>query len=166
MIDGVAPPGILPLEAAKDGERALQRSLALCREEAACATAFPALQNHFDELMTRYAVPQSINIANPSTGESKPMLVSASSLQGALFSMLYSRETARLVPLTIERAWLGDLSALAALGNAADSINALMHFSVICSEDIPLLDSAEVAAAAGTFMYDGLVQPRVEGCKV
>lgn len=166
VIDGVAPPGILPLEAAHDAERALQRTLALCREEVACNREFPQLQDHYDELMTRYVTPQPITLVNRSTGESKPMLLSTGALQAALFSMLYSRESARLIPLTIERAHAGDFSIFGALNNAEGQVNTLMHFSVICSEDIPLIDTDELQAAGGSFVYDSLVQPRIEGCKV
>ena len=166
VIDGVAPPGILPLAAANDGGLALQRVLSLCGEEAGCSAAFPDLRSHFDELMNRYATPQSITFTNASTGVSAPMLLSAGMLQGALFNLLYSRETARLIPLTIERAYARDFAVFGALQAAADQVNTLMHFSVICSEDIPLLDAGAVEAARGSFVYDTLVVPRIEGCKI
>lgn len=165
VLDGVAPPGVLPLEAALDGGRALQRTLALCAEETACRDAFPQLESHYRELQDRYAEPAALAIRDLNSGVTRTVNFSADTIQGALFSMLYSREAARLIPLTIERLYEGDLSVLGSLGGAADGgINVLMHYSVICSEDVPRM--APVPDPAEVFVYRMLVEPRTEGCKV
>ena len=164
VLDGVAPAGILPLEAARDGERALLHVLDMCREEAGCNAQFPALKAHYEELLLRHAVPQAIMIRDGS-GNDKPQNFSASTLQSLLFSLLYSRETARLVPWMIERIYAGDFGALGGVGNASDSINLPMHMSVICSEDVPLIAAADLQQAQGSFMYEALVLPPIEGCK-
>lgn len=164
VIDGVAPAGILPLEAARDGERALLHVQDLCSAEAACKTQFPQLRAHYDELLLRHAVEQIITVHDSVSGADKPLAFSAAKLQSMLFGLLYSRETARLVPWMIERLYAGDFSVLAGLGNQAESVNLPMHMSVICSEDVPLIDAAELEQARGSFLYEGLVRPRIEGC--
>lgn len=169
VIDGVAPPGVLPLEAARDGGQALQNVFMLCAAQMECAAAFPDLQSHYDELIARYATPVSVNLPDPKTGIIKPLELQAAMIQGGLFTLLYSRETTRLIPLFIEQLHQGNLQMLTALTAPEAGVNIGMHYSVICSEDIPLLASDELAAAAedgDLFVYDMLVLPRIEGCKV
>ncbi|MES2624751.1 MAG: alpha/beta hydrolase [Pseudomonadota bacterium] len=169
VIDGVAPPGVLPLEAARDGSRALQNVFSLCAEETACSAVFPALRTHYDELMMRYAAPVEINLLDQQTGREEAIELHASLIQGSLFALLYSRETTRLIPLFIEQLYQGNFQMLTAISGAETGVNIGMHYSVVCSEDIPLLDAEELAAAADdsdVLVYDMLVMPRVEGCKV
>lgn len=166
VLDGVAPAGILPLEATRDGERALLHVLDLCREESACNTAFPQLRQHYDELLLRHTTPVVITLRDGRSNDDRQLSFSTAALQATLFSMLYSRETARLVPLAIERLHAGDFSMLTGIAGTEAGINLPMHMSVICSEDVPLISAAELAQAAGGFLYDALVVPRIEGCKL
>lgn len=169
VIDGVAPPGILPLEAARDSATALQNVFALCAADRACANTFPQLQAHYDELVTRYAAPVNVNIFDQTSGEAKSFELQTSVLQSSLFTLLYSRETTRLIPLFIEQLYRGNFQMLTGITGGEAGVNIGMHYSVVCSEDIPLLDADELAAAAqdrGVLVYDRLVLPRVEGCQV
>lgn len=169
VIDGVAPPGVLPLEAARDGAKALQQVFMLCAAEASCAAAFPELQAHYEELVARYAAPVPISVIDAQSGAAKALELQASLIQGSLFTLLYSRETTRLIPLFIEQLYHGNFQMLEAVARAEAGVNIGMHYSVICSEDLPLIAQDELAAAAGdedVFVYDLLVLPRIEGCKV
>jgi pimeloyl-ACP methyl ester carboxylesterase len=169
VIDGVAPPGVLPLEAARDAGRALQNVFMLCATETGCAAAFPNLEAHYDELVNRYATPAQISLPDPKTGATRPLELQTSVIQGSLFTLLYSRETTRLIPFFIEQLHQGNFQMLAAITGMDTGVNIGMHYSVICSEDLPLLAQDELAAAAddaSVFVYDMLVLPRVEGCKV
>jgi pimeloyl-ACP methyl ester carboxylesterase len=167
VIDGVAPPGILPLEAARDGKRALDTVFAACREEAACNRAFPDLAAHYAELHARYLEPVHVDLRDPNNGEVKDVELRGDYIEALLFQMLYSREAARLIPLFIEQLHAGNLQPLTWVNNTSEGINVPMHFSVICSEDVPLIPPEELAAAAtdsSVFVYDLLVAPRVETC--
>lgn len=167
VIDGVAPPGVLPLEAARDGKRALQQVLDLCREESACAAAFPQLRAHYEELRVRYAEPVHVDLRDPNDGTVIDIELHTDYIDGMLFQMLYSREATRLIPLFIEQLYAGNLQPLTWVNNTSAGINVAMHYSVICSEDVPLLSDAELAAAAtndDVLVYDLLVLPRIEGC--
>jgi pimeloyl-ACP methyl ester carboxylesterase len=169
VIDGVAPPGVLPLEAARDGKRALQRVFDLCREESSCATAFPQLRAHYEELRARYAEPVHVDLRDPNDGTVANIELRAEYIEGLLFQMLYSREASRLIPLFIEQLYAGNLQPLTWVNNTSAGVNVAMHYSVICSEDVPLVSEAELAAAASdpdVLVYDFLVLPRVEGCAV
>lgn len=169
VIDGVAPPGILPLEAARDGKRALDRVLALCREESRCASAFPQLLEHYGELRDRYSEAVEIDLRDPNDGTVTSIELRTEYIEALLFQMLYSREATRLIPLFIEQLHAGNLQPLTWVNNTSSGINVPMHYSVICSEDVPLIPDAELAAAANdadVFVYDLLVLPRVEGCNI
>ena len=168
-IDGVAPPGILPLEAARDGKRALQRVLELCREEARCDAAFPQLAEHYAELRTRYDEPVHVELRDPNDGGVHDVELRTEYLEGMLFQMLYSREATRLIPLFIEQLHAGNLQPLTWVNNTSSGINIAMHYSVICAEDVPRIPPEDLAAAAtddSVFVYDLLVLPRVEGCAI
>jgi pimeloyl-ACP methyl ester carboxylesterase len=167
VIDGVAPPGILPLEAARDGKRALDTVLGLCGEEARCATAFPDLAAHYMELRERYREPVHVDLRDPNNGTLKDVELRSELIEAMLFQMLYSREASRLIPLFIEQLYAGNLQPLTWVNNTSAGINVAMHYSVICSEDVPLIPAEELAAASlddSVFVYDLLVLPRVETC--
>ncbi len=169
VIDGVAPPGVLPLEAARDSAVALQNVLALCAAETACANAFPELQVHYDELVAKYVEPINIRVLDQKTGQKKATELQAAEIQSSLFTLLYSRETTRLIPLFIEQLYQENFQMLTAISDVETGVNVGMYYSVLCSEDIPLFDENELAAAAGESglpFYDRLVLPRVEACKV
>ncbi len=169
VIDGVAPPGILPLQAARDGGRALSTVMALCAAELECAAVFPLLETHYAELMQRYVVPVDISVRDQTTGLMKNIELSSAVIQSNLFMMLYSRELTRLLPLFIEQLYQGNFQGLNAMTSNESAGNIGMHYSVICSEDLPLIAAADLAAAQADdsiFVYDLLVASRVEGCKV
>lgn len=169
VIDGVAPPGVLPLEAARDGKRALDHVLDLCRAETQCAAAFPQLHAHYADLRARYAEPVRVELRDPNDGTVTGIDLRAAYIEAMLFQMLYSREATRLVPLFIEQLHAGNLQPLTWINNTSLGVNVAMHYSVICSEDIPLLSPAALAAASAdddVLVYDFLVLPRIEGCEV
>jgi pimeloyl-ACP methyl ester carboxylesterase len=169
VIDGVAPPGILPLEAARDGARALSQVLELCGAEPVCAAAFPDLRAHFAELRARYRSPVTISVRAAADGSQSDRELRTATIESALFLMLYSRETARLIPLFIEELYKGNFQVLGWLDQSNAALNIGMHYSVICSEDLPLVSEqqlAEAASAEDAFVYELLVLPRVEGCKL
>ena len=163
-IDGVAPPGILPLEAAIDAERALDQVLALCNEQADCANAIPQLRVHYNELIERFSLEQTVSFTDMQTGVVREVPLSADGIQSMLFLLLYSRETARLIPLIVEALYSGNYQILAGLDGASGELNIGMHYSVICSEDLPLLNEDHLND--NLFAGDMLVRARIEGCDI
>lgn len=169
VIDGVAPAGILPLEAARDGRRALENIFALCAAEAACAAAFPALRDHYAALAMRFAQPLPVTLRNQRDGSTDSLELDLATIEALLFQMLYSREASRLIPLFIEELHADNFQVLTWLDKGSAALNVGMHYSVICSEDLPLIAAEDLDAAANTeeaFLYEMLVAPRIEGCKV
>lgn len=168
VLDGVAPPGILPLEAARDGFRALEQVFVLCSAEPACAEAFPQLQPHYQELLARHATPQPLYVRDPDDGSQREVMLGRARIESALFQMLYSREATRLIPMFIEELYRGNGQVLTWSEGAAVELNVAMHYAVICSEDLPLIPAQQLDAAAtdpDLLVYGLLVQPRVAGCR-
>jgi pimeloyl-ACP methyl ester carboxylesterase len=119
--------------------------------------------------MNRYQNPERVSVRDALNGNMDELEVSAASIQSNLFLMLYSREATRLIPLFIEQLYQENYQVITGLTGGDAGINIGMHYSVICSEDLPLIADADLTAAradAEVLVYDMLVLPRIEGCKV
>ena len=153
VIDGVAPPDmVLPASFAVDGRAAFDAMLVACEAEPACAAAHPALRADWAALLQR--LPQTARVADPLTGQPQSLVLTRDVLLGAVRGPLYSPALASALPVAISAAARGDFAALMGLGGALGSqrggaVALGMHFSVVCAEDMPLLErGAGVATAA------------------
>ena len=168
VLDGAAPLALrLPLHLAEDGSAALQRVFDLCAGQPGCARAFPDLEDHFRALLRRLETPEALSWRDPATGASQELALSRELLAPLLRLALYSRETIRLLPLMIERAWAGDYRLLMTLGGQSESINQGMFLSVICSEDRPRISQADIDAelAQERLLSSALLlRPMLEAC--
>jgi pimeloyl-ACP methyl ester carboxylesterase len=173
ILDGVAPMSLyLPLTMPRDAERAMNLLLSHCAADAACARAYPDLGARFRAFLAGLEkAPMVARVAHPRTGKVEEVTVDRDAFVGTLRSLLYLPEATSLVPLILDRAMSGDLSAFvtAAVGLAGgiDTSMALgMFFSVICAEDAPFFDDAALEReAAGTFVGAGPGRAMVRACK-
>jgi pimeloyl-ACP methyl ester carboxylesterase len=71
VINGIAPIAFTnPLYHFSEAQKALDRTLAECAEDAACSSAFPDLRNKFNELIVRLErEPATVEITDPDWGE-------------------------------------------------------------------------------------------------
>ncbi len=151
ILDAVAPVSLkLPLHQGEDGQRALELLFSACEGDPVCAERFPRLREHYGALIQRLRrAPARVRLSHPRTGEPEDLTVHAQNVAGALHGALYAGEIASLIPLAIERAFLGDFQQLAAMSvsasGAGDSISVGMHLSVICAEDFAQISVAERA---------------------
>ncbi len=155
VLDGVAPPSIrLPLYFARDGEAALQSAFKDCAEDTGCREVFPDLAADYDALLARFARGDvKATVVHPRTGRTREVSLSRDTVQGTLRAMLYSPETASLIPLTLREALRGSFGPLVTQGYAMSDRNerevALgLFLSVVCSEDMPRITSEDLAAQA------------------
>ncbi len=170
ILDGVVPPGLaLGPDIALDAQAALERILARCARDAACAKRFGDPRAHYEALRARLrAQPIDLRLPDPSTGEPRPLRFGAEQLGAVLRLQSYSATTASLLPLALhEAAMRANFTPLASLftlslRDVADSIAAGMHHSVVCTEDLPFVDADEVdrkrlaATYLGTTQLDAL----------
>lgn len=155
VLNGVAPvavPGYV--QHAFLLQRALDRLLEECRTDAACAAAYPSLDDDLATLLARFddgPVPVEVE------GGTVPF--HRGDLSYALRGLLYGQGAA--LPMIINDAATGDLSRLARYYiERTDWLPSTggYHFSVLCPEDIaPLTDDDVDRATRGTFMGDHLI---------
>ncbi len=171
VLDGVAPPDLrLPLFAARDAQRALDRMFAACETDEACRSRHPRLGERVAALFARLeAAPPRVSLAHPRTGAVEPVTMTAQVLASIVASALYSPLTTSMLPELLTRAERDDFQGLVALAmvgdSAAENMSVGMHFSVICAEDVPRITEAEFdAVTTNTLFGRHLMRQTVEAC--
>jgi len=172
-LDGVAPAGMkLPLSFVGDGEAAFEKLLTGCEGETACRRAYPQLRAQVKALRERLgAQPARAEIADPLTGEGIDVKVTQNVLLSGLFRPLYSPELSSLLPFAIDRAAVGNFTALLApnlefSGELAENLAVGMHLAVVCSEDVPQIGAADLAKATRAFFGRALVDDFLRACAI
>ncbi len=155
ILDGVAPMGLyLPLNAPRDGQQALEKLLAHCEKDAACAKAYPDLRPRTEALLARLAAePARVRVPHPRTGVPEELVLTRRAFLSELFGLLYSPEVASLVPLMLDRSARGDWAPFVALsvGLSEGQRRTMSHglyYAVVCAEDAPFFDAAAVEREA------------------
>lgn len=169
VLDGVAPPDMrLPLYAARDGQRALDRLLADCGRDAACAREFPALERAIATLWDRLESRPNVSLTHPRTGLPIEVTVTRRLASGVVFSSLYLPEVSALLPRLLTDASEGRFQGLLALAYSRDVQKGMMsdgmRLSVICAEDRPRVTAEDVAREGqgrfiGTMLFEAMTKP-------
>jgi pimeloyl-ACP methyl ester carboxylesterase len=147
VLDGVAPPDMmLPQASATDAQAAFDALLQACDRDATCRSRHPRLAEQWRALLA--SLPRDLQVVHPHTGRSEPLTLQREMLLSMLRSALYAPITTSALPAAMDAAAHGRLEPLAALGSAlgarrgADALALGQHFSVVCSEDMPLQAAA------------------------
>jgi len=147
VIDGVAPPDmVLPASFSTDNQAALDALFTACEQAPACRARHPALRAQWQQLLA--APPREATVTHPLTGASERLQVSRELLLAMVRLPLYVPALASALPQALADAAQGRLDTLAALASGlqgrrgAMSLAEGMHFSVLCSEDLPRLQAA------------------------
>jgi pimeloyl-ACP methyl ester carboxylesterase len=171
VLDGVAPMDMkLPVYAARDAQRALNKLFDDCSSDDSCRAAYPRLAERAKQLFARLdARPPRVKVAHPRTGVAEEIEVTSKVVAGIIFSALYSPLTASLLPSLIERAEHDDFQGLLALAfageSASDGMSLGMQLSVLCSEDSPRYTVDDITReAAGTLFGTRLLTGQVAAC--
>lgn len=172
VLDGVAPADMrLPLHAARDAQRALDRLVADCAADVACHTAFPRLAADVASLFARLeAEPPVVTGVHPRTGAPLRAPLSRRDAALVIFRALYVPELASLLPRVLTEAAAGRYEGLLALGfsspPAGDERDLAfgMHLSVVCAEDLPRISAAERVTAGGGFLGTAMFDAQYAAC--
>lgn len=169
ILDGVVPPQLaLGPAIALNAERALNRILARCVREPACHAQFGDPQNSYRSLRDSLNKhPATVSLADPTSGQITKLEFTPFHLGTVLRLASYTPEQAALLPLALHSAESGDFTSLASqfllvMRSYGDVIAYGMHNSVVCSEDTPFYDTAQIDRAEiartflGTSQLDGL----------
>jgi pimeloyl-ACP methyl ester carboxylesterase len=149
ILDGVAAPDQIIPAGGRDGRTALEALFRQCETEPTCKSAYPQLRTEFDALSARVNGGKVVvNIADPRTSLPVSLPMTSARFFGTVHSILYSPADSRRLPYLIHNAWQGRWEPFMARRNvAADfasegSAAMLLHFAVICAEDMPRLTPA------------------------
>ena len=154
VLDGVAPPDMaLPEASAPDAQAAFDALLQSCAQDTACRSRHPKLQQTWQTLLA--SLPRTVSVAHPLTGRDETLLLTRDMLLGMVRTALYAPITAAALPAVLDAAAQGRFGPLLGLASAlapARRQAALaqgMHFSVVCSEDLPGVATQALAADFG-----------------
>ena len=168
VLDGVAPMSLyLPLDMARDADRALKLLFADCRAQKSCDKAWPNLQPRFEALLEKLErTPAQVTLPDPRTGAPTPLTVDRETFVRSLRGQLYDPTASTLIPLTIDAATKGDFRPFAAEASSTDlKLATGMLLSVVCTEDLPFTpEPALEAASKGTFGGMAVAQMFLDGC--
>ncbi len=171
ILDGVAPPDMrLPLYAARDSQRALDRLFADCAGDAACARSFPDLPGTVARLWAQLAARPRMAYIHPRSGEQRDIALSPRLVAIVVFQSLYSPDVAALLPRLLTDAADGRPQGLLALAFNRDmpkgAMSDGMFLSVVCAEDLPRIAPAEIVGeAAGRFMATTMFDTQMKPCE-
>ena len=171
VLDGVSPTDMrIPLFAARDAQRALDKLLQACEADPTCNAAYPALGDRIRTLLRRLeADPPRVSVVHPRTGVAEDVVVEARVVASILFGALYSPVTASIVPVLVDHAERNRFESLFALGLAgsasAENMSVGMQLSVLCSEDAARFADADVdRETAGSVFGSHLLRGQRQAC--
>ena len=146
VLDAVAPPDMaLPRSYSTDGQAALDALFMSCEASAACAERYPSLRRDWRSLLA--GLPRPVVAAHPLTGAIEHFQLTRSLLLSAVRQPLYVPSMAAALPAAISAAAAGRFepllgaSAMPSSGRPAPLAMGL-HFSVVCAEDLTVMDQS------------------------
>jgi pimeloyl-ACP methyl ester carboxylesterase len=171
LYGAVATDERIPLHFASYFESALMATFEACAAEPACRERFPGLRDDLAAAVARLVgAPVPVELTDPSSGEPFRFVVTRAGFAQALRYMLYLPSSALLVPATVHAAAGGDFRPVAEAAQtfftfAASDFADGYYLSVTCSEDVPFILEAEIAAATGgTLLGDFRIRQQQAAC--
>ena len=151
VLDGVVPPQVsLGPEIATESQRAVDRILARCADDADCSERFGDIQTTFLAVVeTLREAPLSIEVPHPNSGRFERMLFGHNEMAVAIRLLAYHPNSIALLPLLISEAGNGNYVPLAAqyqitMIAMSDMLALGMHNAIMCTEDVPFLNDRSI----------------------
>lgn len=156
VLDGVAAPDQVIPAGARDGQAALDKVFAQCAADASCNKSFPNLRAQFDGLVARLqAAAIKLTLPDPRTAQPVDVTMTSARFLGTVHNILYSPADARRLPFLIHNAAQGRWQPFVARQNLAGDFGGdghmatLLHFAVVCAEDVPRMTPELLKSDAG-----------------
>jgi pimeloyl-ACP methyl ester carboxylesterase len=173
VLDGVAPPSMrVALDVWPSRDVALSAVLDACAQSPACHAAHPDLAATLATIRDRLGpAGRDVTLIDPRTGESTTHRFTFDHVIGALQPLTYVPELQALLPEIIGRTAAGDYGPLYAVamqvtGNLALQMNAALHYSVTCAEDVPRVSAADAKGALAGVRSRTLAERALAVCAV
>jgi pimeloyl-ACP methyl ester carboxylesterase len=146
----------LPLYFAATGQHAFDALVNDCEAEAACKAAYPDPRGDLAAVLQALREkPARVRISNPVTEAPAEVTLDADDFGAALYTLLYSMEVNRRVPLLLKQARAGDfkdLVEMAMLPPGKPNFGGIF-LSVMCTEDMARIRPEELEREAqGSFL--------------
>lgn len=153
---------VMFLDAAADGQAALDAFFARCAADEACSAAFPNLQQEFRDVLTRLEQnPAEITLPHPLTNRPLELTVTPRLVTNMVFNTLYLPDLAATLPVAIHAAYADEnYTPLISSGFMVTEAGLYdgLFYAVTCTEDAPQIDPAEAARrSAGSVFSDRTV---------
>jgi pimeloyl-ACP methyl ester carboxylesterase len=163
----------MPLDHARDGQRALDMVLLLCEEDPPCREAFPDLRQELWTVLDRLDQgPGSATLENPLTGQEVTLSVRRGMFAETLRSLLYNPSGAAELPFIVHRAYQGDFAPFFKttlpyrIFIEIDFANGL-YLSITCSEDVAWFTADEARVHdRGSALGDFRTAAQLGACSV
>lgn len=173
VMQGLVPPSFLqPATYAADTEAALTNLARACREDAACAAAFPDPVGEAHAVAARLETQRGVaEVVDVESGRIVRLSISRGTFAETIRKMMYDPSSASLVPFIIHRAYQGDFRPAIRYGLAdrrggSTGISWGLYLALGCTEDLPYIDQAAAARENGrTLLGDYRVRQQVAACE-
>jgi len=165
VLDGVVPPQVsLGPDIAIESQKAVDRILERCVEDEDCSERFPNIQATFGRLVAELReAPVTIDVPDPNSGRPERMIFGRSEMAVAIRLLAYHPNTIALMPLLINEAGNGNYGPLASQYQMTmiamrDALALGMHNAIMCTEDLPFLETSAIDHDSITASYMGSLQ--------
>lgn len=132
LMGAVPPEAMPPRYHAQNAASALTSLIASCRSDSACAARYPHIEADFAQALEKLSV-----------GPDRPQIFAE-----WIRNSMYTPAGARRVPLLVERAAQGDVSAVGAGGGPPRVFADGLYLSITCTESFPRFDVEQASAEA------------------
>ena len=171
ILDGVLPPGLaLGPDVALRSQAALDALFERCESEPKCRNAFPDLRRSFEAVFERLEdAPVALSFEHPRTGETVDIALDRMLVAGIVRLLVYSPQTASLLPVLIDAAHGGDYRGFATqallVSEAMEELSVGLNYAVVCTEDMPYAYPLDLDEQAETYMGTAFVEITTAVCE-
>lgn len=177
LLIGVAPTFFkIPLPQLRAGQRALSDLERSCAHDLICRAHFPDFSEDFDSVLARSTTGIPVRYRDVRSGEYVHAALMRPVFADTVRLLMYSPDTAILIPLLIHEAARGNTTPLAkviavyttdAFGGTAGEQAMGDNFSVNCQEGVAFITPSEAAReSTNTFMAGSILEARQASCAI
>ena len=141
-----------------------------CAADADCQAAFPDLRRRFEAVLDRLEnAPAALTFDHPRTGNPTEVVVDHWMLAGIVRLLVYSPQSASLLPVLIDAAFAGDYRAVATyalmVSESMEDLAVGLNYAVLCTEDIPFVTDVDLDALNDTYMGSAFLEVTTRVCE-
>jgi len=172
-LDAVVPPAMIStLDVWRTRQATYDAVLRSCAGLPACNSRHPDPSALLAAIATTLGPDgRDIDAVDPRTGKAMRLHLDFDGVLALLQPLLYAPESSSLLPEMLALAAAGDFGPLLAATqstntNLAEQLNAALHFSVTCAEDVPRITPDTRAAALAGLPTRGIADNVIKACDV